>query len=338
MAKRPTTTEIVAAITAAGAEAGEAAEAAASIDEMLAPSPDANAFLSEFNNKIAQRWNDVHGDRTIYDRFRKDADAPTLQAVAYRKISPVAFDFGTDISTLGADEQTEARKIPEIHSVLMSINVTQRFKTTTSEIEIGKIQSGQAISTDDIIANLSASYADARTDDFKTLVDTKIKSNKTKDEINAMASQDNIADFIQKIKEYTFRFKEKRTDIYNAYVDPTNSAAKADTKMYPDDRPVCFIDPAKLYAIEGDYYATLFQLGQAVPDVDFIPVADMTQNRFAVLCDPRVIEWSRYYFEIRAEQIRGRESGEMNVYLFTKEIMGAWDVFNRVVFKTAASG
>ena len=338
MAKRPTTTEIVAAITAAGAEAEEAAEAAASIDEMLAPSPDANAFLSEFNNKIAQRWNDVHGDRTIYDRFRKDADAPTLQAVAYRKISPVAFDFGTDISTLGADEQTEARKIPEIHSVLMSINVTQRFKTTTSEIEIGKIQSGQAISTDDIIANLSASYADARTADFKTLVDTKIKSNKTKDEINAMASQDDIADFIQKIKEYTFRFKEMRTDIYNAYVDPNNAAAKADTKMYPDTRPVCFIDPAKLYAIEGDYYATLFQLGQAVPDVDFIPVADMTQNRFAVLCDPRVIEWSRYYFEIRAEQIRGRESGEMNVYLFTKEIMGAWDVFNRVVFKTAASG
>lgn len=338
MAKRPTTAEIVAAITAAGAEAGEAAEAAASIDEMLAPSPDANAFLSEFNNKIAQRWNDVHGDTTIYDRFRKDADAPTLQAVAYRKISPVAFDFGTDISTLGADEQTEARKIPEIHSVLMSINVTQRFKTTTSEIEIGKIQSGQAISTDDIIANLSASYADARTDDFKKLVDTKIKSNKTKDEINAMASQDNIADFIQKIKEYTFRFKEKRTDIYNAYVDPNNSNAKADTKMYPDDRPVCFIDPAKLYAIEGDYYATLFQLGQAVPDVDFIPVADMTQNRFAVLCDPRVVEWSRYHFEIRAEQIRGRESGEMNVYLFTKEIMGAWDVFNRVVFKTAASG
>lgn len=338
MAKRPTTAEIVAAITAAGAEATEAAEAAVNIDEMLAPSPDANAFLSEFNNKIAQRWNDVHGDTTIYDRFRKDADAPTLQAVAYRKISPVAFDFGTDISTLGADEQTEARKIPEIHSVLMSINVTQRFKTTTSEIEIGKIQSGQAISTDDIIANLSASYADARTDDFKTLVDTKIKSNKTKDEINAMASQDNIADFIQKIKEYTFRFKEKRTDIYNAYTDPNNSAAKADTKMYPDDRPVCFIDPAKLYAIEGDYYATLFQLGQAVPDVDFIPVADMTQNRFAVLCDPRVIEWSRYYFEIRAEQIRGRESGEMNVYLFTKEIMGAWDVFNRVVFKTAASG
>lgn len=338
MAKRPTTAEIVAAITAAGAEATEAAEAAESIDEMLAPSPDANAFLSEFNNKIAQRWNDVHGDTTIYDRFRKDADAPTLQAVAYRKISPVAFDFGTDISTLGTDEQTEARKIPEIHSVLMSINVAQRFKTTTSEIEIGKIQSGQAISTDDIIANLSASYADARTDDFKTLVDTKIKSNKTKDEINAMASQDNIADFIQKIKEYTFRFKEKRTDIYNAYTDPNNSAAKADTKMYPDDRPVCFIDPAKLYAIEGDYYATLFQLGQAVPDVDFIPVADMTQNRFAVLCDPRVIEWSRYYFEIRAEQIRGRESGEMNVYLFTKEIMGAWDVFNRVVFKTAASG
>lgn len=337
MAKRPTTAEIVAAITAAGAEPTKAAEAAESIDEMLSPSPDANAFLSEFNNKIAQRWNDVHGDTTIYDRFRKDADAPTLQAVAYRKISPVAFDFGTDISTLGADEQTEARKIPEIHSVLMSINVTQRFKTTTSEIEIGKIQSGQAISTDDIIANLSASYADARTDDFKTLVDTKIKSNKTKDEINAMASQDNIADFIQKVKEYTFRFKEKRTDIYNAYADPNNSNAKADTKMYPDDRPVCFIDPAKLYAIEGDYYATLFQLGQAVPDVDFIPVADMTQNRFAVLCDPRVVEWSRYYFEIRAEQIRGRESGEMNVYLFTKEIMGAWDVFNRVVFKTAAS-
>lgn len=336
MAKRPTTAEIVAAITAAGAEAGEAATAAASIESMLAASPDANAFLSEFNNKIAQRWNDVHGDTTIYDRFRKDAEAPTLQAVAYRKIAPVSFDFGTDISTLGTDEQTETRKIPEIHSVLMSINVTQRFKTTTSEIEIGKIQDGQAISVDDIIANLSASYADARTGDFKTLVDTKIKSNKTGDEINAMASLENISAFIQKVKEYSFRFKELRTDKYNAYVDPNDSNAKADTKMYAEDRPVCFIDPAKLYAIEGDYYATLFQLEKAVPDVDFVPVADMTSNRFAVLCDPRVVEWSRYYFEIRAEQIRGRESGEMNVYLFSKEIMGAWDCFNRVVFKTAA--
>lgn len=336
MAKRPTTAEIVAAITAAGAEAGEAATAAASIEGMLAASPDANAFLSEFNNKIAQRWNDVHGDTTIYDRFRKDAEAPTLQAVAYRKIAPVSFDFGTDISTLGTDEQTETRKIPEIHSVLMSINVTQRFKTTTSEIEIGKIQNGQTISVDDIIANLSASYADARTGDFKTLVDTKIKSNKTGDEINAMASLENISAFIQKVKEYSFRFKELRTDKYNAYVDPNDSNAKADTKMYAEDRPVCFIDPAKLYAIEGDYYATLFQLEKAVPDVDFVPVADMTSNRFAVLCDPRVVEWSRYYFEIRAEQIRGRESGEMNVYLFSKETMGAWDCFNRVVFKTAA--
>lgn len=336
MAKRPTTAEIVAAITAAGAEAGEAATAAASIEGMLAASPDANAFLSEFNNKIAQRWNDVHGDTTIYDRFRKDAEAPTLQAVAYRKIAPVSFDFGTDISTLGTDEQTETRKIPEIHSVLMSINVTQRFKTTTSEIEIGKIQKGQTISVDDIIANLSASYADARTGDFKTLVDTKIKSNKTGDEINAMASLENISAFIQKVKEYSFRFKELRTDKYNAYVDPNDSNAKADTKMYAEDRPVCFIDPAKLYAIEGDYYATLFQLEKAVPDVDFVPVADMTSNRFAVLCDPRVVEWSRYYFEIRAEQIRGRESGEMNVYLFSKEAMGAWDCFNRVVFKTAA--
>ena len=336
MAKRPTTAEIVAAITAAGAEAGEAATAATSIEGMLAASPDANAFLSEFNNKIAQRWNDIHGDTTIYDRFRKDAEAPTLQAVAYRKIAPVDFDFGTDISTLGTDEQTETRKIPEIHSILKSINITQRFKTTTSEIEIGKIQEGQAISVDDIIANLSASYADRRTSDFKTLVDTMIKSNKTGDEINAMANLENISAFIQKVKEFSFRFKEMRTDIYNAYVDPNDSNAKADTKMYAEDRPVCFIDPAKLYAIEGDYYATLFQLEKAVPDVDFVPVADMTSNRFAVLCDPRVVEWSRYYFEIRAEQIRGRESGEMNVYLFSKEIMGAWDCFNRVVFKTAA--
>lgn len=336
MAKRPTTEQIVAAITAAGAEPTEAATAAASIDKMLAASPDANAFLKEFNNRIAQRWNDVHGDATIYDRFRKEASAPTLQAVAYRKIAPVNFDFGTDISTLGTDEQTEARKIPEVHSLLMSINMTQRFKTTTSEIEIGKIQDGQAISVDDIIANLSASYADERTGNFKKLVNEKIKSNKTGDETNAMASLTDISKFIQKIKEYSFRFKEVRTDRYNAYVNPNDSNAKADTKMYAEDRPVCFIDPAKLYAIEGDYYATLFQLAQAVPDVDFIPVADMTNNRFAVLCDPRVIEWSRYYFEVRAEQIRGRESGEMNVYLFAKEIMGAWDCFDRVVFKTAA--
>lgn len=336
MAKRPTTEQLVAAVTAAGAEPSEAAAAAASIDKMLAASPDANAFLSEFNNKIAQRWNDVHGDETIYDAFKKEASAPTLQAVAYEKIAPVNFDFATDISKLGADEGTETRKIPKIHSILKSINIAQRFKTTTSQIEVDKIQDGQAISVDDIIANLSASYADARTGNFKTLVDTMITSNKTSDEINAMASLDNIADFVQKVKYYDFKFHEMRTDAYNAFALSTDSTAKADTKMYPGQRAVCFIDPQKLFAIEGDYYATLFRLEQAVPNVDFVIVDGMTNNRFAALCDPRVVEWSVYYREIRAEQIRGRESGEMNVYLFAKEIMGAWDCFNRVIFKTAA--
>lgn len=336
MAKRPTNEQIVSAITTAGASPEEAAAAAASIDKMLGASPDANAYLSEFNNRIAQRWNDVHGAETIYDEFRKEASAPTLQAVAYEKIAPVNFDFATDISTLGTDEGTETRKIPKIHSILRSINVTQRFKTTTSAIEVGKIQDGQAISVDDIIANLSASYSDARTEEFKTLVDTKIVSNKTGDEVNAMASLENIANFVQKLKYYDFKFHEMRTDAYNAFKLDTDSTAKADTKMYINDKPVCFIDPQKLYAVEGDYYATLFRLEEAIPNVRFKQVDGMTGNKFAILCDPRVVEWSRYYFEIRGEQIRGRESGEMNVYLFAKEIMGAWDCFNRVIFKTAA--
>lgn len=336
MAKRPTIEQITAAVVAAGATPEQGAASATAITAYMAQSPDANDYLAEFNNRIVQRWNDVHSNATIYDRFKKDTDAPTLQAVVYERIAPVDFSFKTDITALAVDEGTETRKIPKIHSILKSLNMQQRFKTTSSKIEIDKIQAGQSVSVDNVVQNLGASYSDDRTERFIALVDG-IDSNKTGDEINTMTALTDVSKFIQKLKYYSFKFKEKRTDKYNAFTLPNDPTAKSDTKMYADERPVCFIDPQRLYQIEGDYYATLFQIEQAVPDVDFVLVDGLTDNKFAVLCDPRVIEWSDFNFEIRSEQLRGRESGELNHYLFAKDIMGSYNCFNRVIFRTEAA-
>ena len=334
--KKPTEAQIVTAIVAAGATGPQAAESAAAITSLMATNPDSNDFLTEFNNAIEQRYNDIHSNATIYDRFKKSANKATLQAVIYEKIAPVNFNFTTDIATLAADEQTETRKIPAIHSILKSLNIQNRFKTTSSQLEIKKIEDGQAISVDNIVQNLGASYADDRTDKFVTLVNG-IESNKTADNINAMADLTAVSKFIQDLRYYMFKFKEKRTDVYNAFVLPDDATAKSDTKMRPEDKPICFISPEKLYKIEGDYYSTLVQLKEALPDVEFVEIDGLTGNVFAKICDPRVIEWSDFDHELRTEQIRGRETGEFNHYLFAKDVMGSYNCFNRVVFKTAVA-
>lgn len=336
MPKKPTVEQITAAVVATGATAEQGAESAQAITAMLATSPDANEYLPEFNNAIQQLWNDTHAADTIYDSFKTVADAPTVQAVVYQKIAPVDFDFSTDIDELAADEGTETRKIPKIHSVLKSLNVQQRFKTTSSKLEIDKIQAGQAIAVADVVENLGASYADERVDKFIQVVDN-IDSAKSGDVVNAMSSQTLVSQFIQEVKYYAFKFKEKRTDQYNAFAIAGDTTAKSDTKLRKDDRPVCFIDPKKLYQIEGDYYATLFQIQEALPDVDFVIVDGMTGNKFAILADPRVVLWSTFQYELRSEQIRGRESGELNHYLFAKDIMGSFTCFNRKIWRTAAA-
>lgn len=331
--KRPTAEEIAAQVVAAGATAQQGADSAISITQLMAQSPDANDYLTEFNNAIQQRYNDTHSNATIYDSFKNTADAPTLQAVVYQRISPVEFSFKTDISQLPAEEHENTRKIPKIHSILKSLNVQHRFKTTTSRIEIEKIQAGQAVAVEDVTTNLGASYSDDRTEQFIKLVN-EIESSKSGDEINDMGTLAKVSAFIQRIKYYTFKFKEKRTDIYNSFKLPNDSSAKSDTKMIATAKPVCFISPIKLYQIEGDYYATLFQLQEALPDVDFVEIDGMTGDRFAILCDPRVVEWSEFDNELRSEQIMGRESGELNHYLFAKDIMGSYNCFNRTVFRT----
>jgi len=333
--KRPTAEKIAAAVITAGATSEQGAESAAAIVELMATNPDSNDFLTEFNNAIEQRYNDVHGNATIYDAFKKKANKATLQAVVYEKIAPVNFDFLTDISALNSDEGTETRKIPKVHSILKSLNIQQRFKTSSSLLEMSKIADGQSISVNNITENLGASYADERTDKFINLVND-IESNKTKDEINTMADLANVSSFIQSLKYYSFKFKEKRTDKYNAFTLPDDVTAKSDTKLLANTKPICFIDAKKLYKIEGDYYATLYKLTEALPDIDFIEMDGLTGNVFAKLCDPRVIEWSEFDYEIRTEQIRGRETGEFNHYLFSKDIMGSYNCFNRVVYKTEA--
>jgi len=333
--KRLTAEQIAAAVVATGATAQQGADSAEALAPLMAASPDMNDFLTEFNNSIEQRYNDAHSNATIYDAFKKSSQAATLQAVVYEKIAPVDFDFKTDISTLAAEEGEESRKIPKIHSILKSLNIQQRFKTTSSKIETDKIANGQTISVNNIIENLGASYSDERTDKFIALVNG-IESNKTKDEINTMADLAAVSAFIQLLKYYTFKFKEKRTDLYNAFTLPDDITAKSDTKLQSGARPVCFIDPKKLYKIEGDYYATLYQLQETLPDIDFVQIDGLTGNVFAKLCDPRVIEWSEFDYELRTEQIRGRETGEFNHYLFSKDIMGSYNCFNRVVFKTVA--
>lgn len=334
--KRPTPEQIVEAVVASGATAEQGAASATAITSLLAQSPDRNDYLTEFNNAIQQRWNDVHSTATIYDRFKSSANAPSLQAVVYERIAPVNFSFATNIDDLPDDEGTETRKIPKVHSILMPLNMQHRFKTTTSQMELDKMAGGQNVTVENIVQNLGASYSDERTENFITLVN-QIESNKTGDVINAMANLTDVSKFIQDIKYYTFKFKEKRTDIYNAFTLPDDPTAKSDTKLIADDRPVCFIAPQKLYQIEGDYYATLFQLQQALPEVDFVEIDGMTDNFFATLADPRVIEWADFRYELRSEQLRGRESGEMNHYLFTKDIMGTYNCFNRVKFRTAAA-
>lgn len=337
MAKNPTIEEITAAVVASGATAEQGAASAQSITAMMSTNPERNDFLPEFNNRILQKWNDTHSDATIYDRFRTyDDRAPTLQAVVYESIAPVDFSFKTDISALADDEKCFGRKIPDVHSVLRTINVQNRFKTTVSRLELDKIQDGQAVSEDDIIANLGASYSDDRTVRFETLVNS-IAPAKNGDEIFAMETLADVSKFIQAVKKYAREFKRVRTDKYNAYVNPADDTAKADTKMYPDQRPVVLISPEKMYQIEGDYYATLYQIQQALPDVEFIEVDGLTDNKFAVMIDPRVILWSRFQFEFTREHICGRELGEDNVYLFAKDIMAEYTCFNRMIFRTATS-
>lgn len=333
--KKPTIEQITAAIVASGATAEQGAESARAITALWSTSPDANAYLPEFNNAIQQLWNDTHAADTIYDDFKQAADAATLQAVVYEKIEPVNFEFKTDISDLSPDEGVETRKIPKIHSVLKSLNVQQRFKTTSSKAEIDKMQAGQGVSVADVVENLGASYADERVDKFIQVVNG-IESNKTGDEINDMASLPKVSQFIQKVKYYAFKFKEKRTDKYNAFKIEGDPTAKSDTKLRKGDRPICFIDPQKMYQIEGDYYSTLVQIKQALPDVDFAEIDGLTGNKFAILADRRVVLWATFQHEVRSEQIRGRESGELNHYLFAKDIMGSFSCFNRVIFKTAA--
>lgn len=307
---------------------------AETITGMLGTAPEGNAYLSEFNNAIIQRWNDVHSDETIYDRFKKTAGAPTLQAVAYEKLAPIDFSWETEISDLPTDEKCFTRKMPAIHSLLKSINVSQRYKVTTSKIEIDKIQDGQSVSVNDVVANLGTSYADDRVDAFVALVNG-IEDAKSGHVVNAMTTQEEIAEFLQTLKMYAFKFREKRTDKYNAYVNPNDPKAKADTRLDSRFRPICLINPTMLYAIEGDYYATLFNMQRAVPEVDFVLVDGMTDNKFAILIDPRVIEWSVYYYALRSEQICGRPAGDLNHYLFCQEIMGSWSCFNRMLFYTA---
>lgn len=345
----PTNEQLVKAAVDAGATAEQAAAAATSITElnndgaasaattitnMLGTSPNSNDYLTEFNNAIVQRWNDVHSDETIYDRFKKTAEAPTLQAVAYEKLAPVDFSWKTEVSDLQTDEKCFTRKPPAIHSLLKSINVSQRYKVTTSKIEIDKIQDGQSVSVNDVVANLGTSYADDRVDAFVKLVN-EIENAKSGYVVNAMTTQAEIAEFLQTLKMYAFKFREKRTDKYNAYADPQNPEAKADTRLDLRFRPICLINPATLYAIEGDYYATLFNMQRAVPEVDFVLVDGMSNNKFAILIDPRVIEWSVYYYALRSEQICGRPAGDLNHYLFCQEIMGSWSCFNRMIFYTA---
>lgn len=307
---------------------------AAELTAMLSTAPNGNDYLTEFNNAIVQRWNDVHSDETIYDRFKKTAEAPTLQAVAYEKLAPVDFSWGTETSDLPVDEKCFTRKPPAIHSLLKSINISQRYKVTTSKIEIDKIQDGQSVSVNDVVANLGTSYADDRVDAFVKLVNG-IEDAKSGHVVNAMTTKEEISEFLQTLKMYAFKFREKRTDQYNAYVNPNDPKAKADTRLDLRFRPICLINPTVLYAIEGDYYATLFNMQKAVPEVDFVLVDGLTDNKFAILIDPRVIEWSVYYYALRSEQICGRPAGDLNHYLFCQEIMGSWSCFNRMIFYTA---
>lgn len=327
-AQKPTKEEITAAVIASGATPEQGAASATAISAMLETNPQGNDYLPEFNNRIQQVWNDTHSDATIYDEFKRDTDAPTVQAVVYESIAPIDFEFNTDMDTLDKDEQCQQRKIPDIHSVLRSINIKKRFKTTSSALEISKMQSGQAVSVDDIIANLGASYADDRTKAFIQLVDS-IQESKSGDITNAMATLPEVSNFIQEVKYYSFKFKEVRTDAYNAFKIAADPAAKSDTKMYPNQKPIVFIDPRKLYKIEGDYYATLYQIQQALPDVKFVEVDGLTNNKFAIMIDPRVIAWFVFHHELRSEQICGRPAGELNHYLFVEEIMGEFTCFDR---------
>lgn len=334
MAKKPTEQEIAQAIVATGATGQQGADGAKAITAMLQTSPEGNDYLTEFNNAIKQKWNDTHANATIYDRFKTTADAPTLQAVVYEKVAPIDFDFNTDIDTLANDEKQQTRKIPQVHSILQSINLKQRFKTSTSRLELSKIAGGEAIGAESVVQNLGASYADDRTDKFISLVNS-IESAKSGDIVNQMGDLANVSKFIQDVKYYTFKFKEKRTDIYNAYTKEGDNNAKSDTKLPDGTKPVVFIDPRKLYKIEGDYYATLYQLQEALPDVEFIEVDGLTGNRFAIMADERVVLWAIFNYEITSEQLQGRPSGELNHYLFSEEIMGTFNCFNRMVFKTA---
>lgn len=292
-----------------------------------------NAYLKAFNDAISLKYDDTHSRKTIYDMFKTSSKFPTLSAVVYEKIAPIDFKFSTAMSSLPADEQPGARKVPAIHAVLNTLNMEQRFKTFSSKLELDKIENGQAIGVESVVANLGASYSDDRTDRFKTMVGL-IDSAKSGDEVNAMTTLADVSKFIQRIKYFDFKFKERRTDLYNAYVDPSDSTAKSDTKMLQGVKPICLIDPQKLFKIEGDYYATLFQLQEALPNVSFVEVDNLPSNRFAILIDPRVILWSEFYNELRSEQQPGRPTGDLDHYLFAQDNMGSFNCFNRMVFKT----
>lgn len=335
MAQKPTNEQIAAAVVASGATAEQAATSAESISALLATSPQGNDFLVEFNNKIQQVWNDTHSAATIYDRFKRYTNAPTVQAVVYEKIAPINFDFKTDISKLDEDERCFTLKVPKIHSVLKSVNLKLRYKYTGNQFELGLIQDGQAVSLADLAANLGASYADEATEKFIQVVDGLAPA-AAGDETNAMSTLAEVSKFIQSIKYYSFKFKEKRSTQFNAYSDPEDSTAKAWTKTYPDMRPVVFIDPKKLYQIEGDYYATLFQIQQALPDVDFVEIDGLTGNKFAILADPRVIAWFNLEMTFYSEKRCGMPEYDRNYYLKIQEILGEFTCFNRMRFLTSA--
>lgn len=336
MAQKPTIEEIAAAVIASGATPEQGAQSAQTISKYLETNPQGNDFLSEFNNKIQQVYNDTHSDVTIYDRFKKSAEAPTVQAVVYETIAPIDFNYNTDSANLPDDEKCNARKVPKIHSVLRSINIEQRFSTFASKYELDKIQDNQSVSVDDIVANLGASYADIRTEDFEKLVNSILPA-KAGDVVNAMTTTQDLSMFIQQIRVYSRLFKKKRTDQYNAFTIATDPTAKADTKMYPDQKPVVFIEPAKLYQIDGDYYATLYQLMVALPDVDFVEVDGLTDNKFAIMIDPRVIAWFMYDKSFKPEDICGRRSEEKRYLMFTDEILAEFTCFNRMRFITASA-
>lgn len=341
--KKPTTQQITDAVVTAGGTPEVAAAAAIAITESVANSaPDSNDYLTEFNNKIETEWVDRHSNATRYDEFKKETSSPTLQSVVFETISPIDFNWGTQVEDLTTPERVHDKKKPEVHRVLKSLNIQQRWKVTSSQNEIRKIANGEAIAVSDIVNQLGESYADARNDDFENLINSieSVPAGKAgADVINPMASLQDISNFIQDVKSKLFAFKGKRTDQYNTFTDPNNPAAKADTKLQNGTKAKLFINAPTLYKIGVDYYATLFQLKEALinDEVDIVEVSGLTDNKFAILADPRVVSWNVFLHEITSDQIPECPRGDQNHCLFSEEIMGTYNCFNRVVYRTATA-